>query len=386
MKARGKGPKRRRRRSRPAAGPPTPTVEHRPRRPALARWALFGLAVATFAASAWFFVLYPAERAGGQGRSVHVSLARDPSPNDLAAALAAAGLVSNPRLFALWVRATGGAHRIAEGSHLLTDDASPRELMARLERRPGGGSARVTFPEGWTRFDMARRLQDKHIVALRDFLDATTDATLLRELGIDGDSAEGFLFPATYDFSLDDEPRDVVRRMKREFDRRWDTVSRAHSASLSDVMTSAKLSVRDVVTLASLVEKEAALDDERPIIASVFLNRLRDPAFKPRRLECDPTAAYGCLVFPEKAASCAVFTGKPTAAMEHDGDNPYSTYTHEGLPPGPIANAGERSVEAAMNPAATHFFYFVARGEGRHAFSETYEAHLAAIRSGTTRR
>ncbi len=84
----------------------------------------------------------------------------------------------------------------------------------------------MTFPEGWNRFDMARRLQDKQVVPLRDFLDATTDAALLRELGVEGDSAEGFLFPATYDLPLDSDARDVVRRMKREFDRRWDILSR----------------------------------------------------------------------------------------------------------------------------------------------------------------
>jgi UPF0755 protein len=173
--------------------------------------------------------------------------------------------------------------------------------------------------------------------------------------------------------------------MKREFDRRWDLISRAHGATLNDVMTSAQMTVRDVVTLASMVEKEAVADDERPIIASVFLNRMRDPAFKPKHLECDPTASYGCLVSPEKATSCAEFTGRATAAIEHDPDNPYSTYTHEGLPPGPIANPGARSLEAAMSPASSHFFYFVARGDGRHAFSETYQAHLAAVRAAGAR-
>jgi UPF0755 protein len=145
-------------------------------------------------------------------------------------------------------------------------------------------------------------------------------------------------------------------------------------------MTSASLGVREVVTLASMVEKEAAVDDERPIIASVFLNRLRDPAFHPKRLECDPTASYGCLVAPEKAASCAGFTGKATAAIEHDPDNLYSTYTHEGLPPGPIANPGARALEAVMAPAITHYFYFVAKGDGHSTFSETYEAHAGAVR------
>ncbi|MDP9036717.1 MAG: endolytic transglycosylase MltG, partial [Myxococcota bacterium] len=249
-----------------------------------------------------------------------------------------------------------------------------------LERRSGGGSAKVTFPEGWTRFDMARRLQEKHVVALREFLDATTDAELMRELGIEGESAEGFLFPATYDLTLDGDPADVVRRMKREFDRRWESASQAHSATLTDVMTSAGLTVRDVVTLASMVEKEAAVDDERATIASVFLNRLRDPAFRPKHLECDPTASYGCLVAPERAASCATFSGKATAAIQHDPNNPYSTYTHEGLPPGPIANPGVKSLDAAMNPAVTRYFFFFARGSGRHTFSETYESHLAAVR------
>jgi UPF0755 protein len=356
---------------------------------ALARWtgrgrvAALAVALVSFTASLWFFVLYPTSPGPGDGRPVEIVVVRDPSPGGLASALAAAGVISSPRLFALWVRASGGTAGVAPGRHLLTDDASPRELMARLERRASATTARVTFPEGWNRFDMARRLQDKHVVSLRDFLDATVDPDLLRELAIDGDSAEGFLFPATYDLPLDSDPRDVVRRLKREFDRRWDILSRSRGASLNDVMTSAKMTLRDVVTLGSMIEKEAVADDERPIIASVFLNRLRDPAFKPKRLECDPTAAYGCLVAPERAPTCADFTGKATAPIEHDPENPYSTYTHEGLPPGPIANPGARSLEAAMAPATTHFFFFVARGEGRHAFSETYEAHLSAIRGAS---
>ena len=376
----GKATKRRRKRRKTADGAPP----GRPPPPAtgrmLGRWALIGLALVAFAASTWLFLLYPAERGPGEGRAVEIVLPPSPGASDLAALLAGAGVVGSPHLFALWVRATGGTGDVVEGTHFLTDDATPRELMARLERHSGGGSVRVTFPEGWTRFDMARRLQDKRVVSLREFLLATTDPALLHDLGVSGDTAEGFLFPATYDLSLDSDPREVVRRMKHEFDRRWDIVSHAHSATLNDVMTSASLGVRDVVTLASMVEKEAAVDEERPIIASVFLNRLRDPAFHPRRLECDPTASYGCLVAPDKAASCAGFTGKATAAIEHDPDNPYSTYTHEGLPPGPIANPGARALEAVMAPAVTRYFYFVAKGDGHSTFSETYEAHSGAVR------
>jgi UPF0755 protein len=377
-------PKRRKRR--PAGNPPplapagTPPRPRGGRRFDLRRAAAVTVLAAAMAASVWLFVLYPSSRGPGQGLAFEIVVVRNPTPAGLAAALAGAGAISNPRLFALWLRVSGGTGTVAPGKHLLTDDASPRELMARLERRVSATTVRVTFPEGWNRFDMARRLEDKHVAALRDFLDATTEPALLRELGIEGDSAEGFLFPATYDLALDSDAREVVRKLKREFDRRWDLLSRTRGASLNDVMISAKMNVRDVVTLASMIEKEAVLDDERPIIASVFLNRLRDPAFKPKHLECDPTAAYGCLVAPEKATSCADFAGKATAPIEHDPNNPYSTYTHEGLPPGPIANPGARSLEAAMAPATTRYFFFVARGEGRHAFSETYEAHLSALR------
>ena len=384
-------PKRRRRKASKARGD-TPST--RPKAPPSgkrggpsARRIATGLAAAlgfaALAAAVWLFVVYPSSRGPGQGHGVEVVIVRDPTSAGLASSLASAGVVSSPRLFALWVRATGGTGSVVVGKHLLADDASPRELMARLERRASAGTAHVTFPEGWNRFDMARRLQERQVVPLRDFLDATTDPALLRDLGIEGDSAEGFLFPATYDLAFDSDARDVVRRMKREFDRRWDLLSRARGSSLNDVMTSARLGIREVVTLASMVEKEAVADDERPIIASVFLNRLRAPAFRPKHLECDPTASYGCIVAPDRATTCADFTGKATAPIEHDPNNPYSTYTHEGLPPGPIANPGARSLEAAMAPATTHYFFFVARGEGRHAFSETYESHLGALKAAS---
>ncbi|HEV3193852.1 MAG TPA: endolytic transglycosylase MltG, partial [Polyangiaceae bacterium] len=326
--------RRRKRRRKAAAIPLAPSVTASLRRRYGARnWLLAVGVLLTCAPLGWLFVLYPLERGPGEGRAAEVVVPHNPSPHDIAATLAAAGVVARPHLFALWMRLTGGAHWVVEGHHLVTDDASPRELLARLERRGASATARVTFPEGWTRFEMAHRLEEKHVVTLRSFLNATSDASLMRELGLEGDSAEGFLFPATYDLPLDSDGRDIVRRMKREFDRRWDLLSRAHSASLTDVMSSAGLSVHDLVTLSSMVEKEAAVDDERPIIASVFLNRLRDPSFRPKHLECDPTASYGCLVAPERAPSCADFSGKATAAIQHDRDNPYSTYTHEGLPP-----------------------------------------------------
>ena len=351
------------------------------RRPPVAWAATLAFGFVAFVASTWFFVVYPSGRGPGAGQAVEVFIPPSSDATELARILSASGVLSDARLFTLWLRATGGTQAVVPGTHLLTDDASPGEILARLERHPGGGTAHVTFPEGWTRFDMARRLQEKHVVSLRAFLEATTDARLLAELGIEGDSAEGFLFPSTYDLPLDEDAGDVVRRMKHEFDRRWDILARAHSASLTDVMTSAGLDVRKVVTLASMVEKEAVVDDERPLIASVFVNRLRDTSGNFKRLECDPTASYGCLVAPEKAASCAGFTGKATGSIEHDPDNLYSTYTHPGLPPGPIANPGTKSLEAAMAPASTRYVFFVAKGDGRSTFSETREDHEKAVKT-----
>lgn len=136
--------------------------------------------------------------------------------------------------------------------------------------------------------------------------------------------------------------------------------------------------------LASIIEKEAAVDEDRPLIASVFINRLMDPEFKTHRLQSDPTSSYGCVAWPGEAPSCSDFAGKPTPAMNRDPKNRYSTYTHAGLPPGPISNPGTKSLEAALAPPTTRYLYFVATGGGRHTFSETFDAHNDAIQRGRT--
>jgi UPF0755 protein len=306
----------------------------------------------------------------------------DESASSLAEKLAAAGLVSSPRSFALYVWVSGGVGGVVKGTHLLGDDATPSELLARLERANGSGHTKVTFPEGWTRFDMAKRLHEKRVCTLRAFLDATANADLLKELRIEGDSAEGFLFPSTYELAFDSDAAEIVRRMKGEFDRRYVTIEQKYESGVLDLSHEPlKFGTREIVTLASMVEKEAAVDEERPLIASVFLNRLRDADFKPKILQCDPTAGYGCLVTPD-LASCAGYAGKITPAVNGDPQNRYSTYKHEGLPPGPISNPGAKSIAAVMNPANTRYFYFVAKGEGRHTFSETYGAHSQAVRDG----
>lgn len=350
----------------------------------LVRWGLVLAGLALLGVALFLLVAFPASHGPGGGRDVELDVPGGESTDVLVGRLAAAGLTDSPRLFGIYLRVTGGAGRVVPGVHLVTDDLPPGDLMARLERTTSAGHVRVTIPEGWTLYDIARRLQAMHVCTVRAWVDAVKSPPLLAELHLGGDSAEGFLFPATYDLAPDSAAPDVVRRMKAEFDKRYAVLVGKHDPGVLDLETSLHWGTREIVTLASMVEKEAAVDDERATIASVFLNRLRDPTFSAtsgKFLQCDPTAGYGCLAEPERAPSCLGYTGKITHDVVADAANLYNTYKHEGLPPGPISNPGARSIEAVLAPATTHFFYFVARGEGRHTFSETYAGHTAAIRA-----
>lgn len=340
---------------------------------------VFVIVGATIAALAsYVFVVFPNRHGPGQGRDVEIVVAPDEPRASVADKLERAGLVRSPFVFGLWLRLT--APRFAAGRHLLTDDASAQELVRRLERLGMASRAKVTIPEGWNRFDIARRLRALHVAPDDAFVDATQDRELLTELAIDADSAEGYLFPATYDLPRDMDAKDVVRRMKAEFDRRFAQLEQNHRLGRLQLEATLGWGRREIVTLASMVEKEAAVDDERPIVASVFLNRLRDASFKKKVLQCDPTAGYGCLVLKAQVPSCAGYAGKITHAMNADPLNLYSTYAHEGLPPGPIANPGMKSLQAVLAPAQTKYLYFVARDGRRHTFSETLDDHNAAVR------
>ncbi|HVJ93597.1 MAG TPA: endolytic transglycosylase MltG [Labilithrix sp.] len=326
----------------------------------------------------YLLIFYPSSSGPGSGKAVEVVIERGASPSALAAKLDEAGLLRSPHIFSLYARFVGV--RASPGVHLLTDEASPYELIRRIEREGHATRVKVTIPEGWNRFDIAKRLQTLHVSWSQGFLDATANTDLLREIGVDGDTAEGFLFPATYELSLDSDPKDVVRRLVSEFDRRFIQLEQNHRLGRAQLEGSLGWGRREIVTLASMVEKEAAVDEERPIIASVFLNRLRDPSFKRKVLQCDPTSSYGCLALRDRIPSCVGFAGKPTHAINMDPLNPYSTYVREGLPPGPIGNPGAKSLAAVLAPASTKYLYFVVRGDRRHAFSETLEDHNSAVK------
>jgi UPF0755 protein len=169
-----------------------------------------------------------------------------------------------------------------------------------------------------------------------------------------------------------------VRRLVRNVRRRLAPVLAEHQSTLDALRAELGWGAHQVLTLSSIVEKEARLAAERPVIAGVFLNRLRDPSFKPKRLQADPTVSYGCLVAPALASCAAAANRQITRAMLADGDNPYNTYRREGLPPGPIANPGLAAVRAVLAPAAHDYLYFVARGDGAHTFSRNLDDHHVA--------
>jgi len=211
----------------------------------------------------------------------------------------------------------------------------------------------VTVPEGWTMFDIANELDHQGICSRADFLAAAHDTSLISDLAPHATSLEGFLFPSTYEFTRHTTCEEVAQRMVADFRTEWESLDPA------DTPHPAGLTTEQVVALASLVERETPNAEERPLVAGVFYNRLA----RGYPLQCDPTVQYAMEMDGE--------TVRDVKPSDLRVDSPYNTYEHRGLPPGPIANPGEASLQAALNPAHTNYLYFVANGRGGHFFSST---------------
>jgi UPF0755 protein len=358
-----------------------------PRRPSKRRSVLWlglaaALASAVLAGTATILVWAMLEPEA-PNRAVLVQFRGDEGAEETAARLAELGLVTRPGLFSIYMGWFAPSVHVAGGEHLLRAGLSPRRLLQRIGRLPSRPSVRVSLPEGYSSFQIADRLQERDVCGARAFLRAAGDAGLLESLGILGPSAEGYLFPASYDFLVDSDPAQIIKQLVAELRKRLARVDARSGGGLARLERQRGWKEREVLTLASMVEREAAVKEERPLIASVFFNRLDDQNFRPLgMLQSDPTAAYGCQSAPAVAPSCAGFTGKVSPEILRDAANPYNTYRHAGLPPGPIANAGEDAMFAVLSPAQSSFLYFVADGRGRHRFSRNFEEHRRAIGQG----
>jgi UPF0755 protein len=352
------------------------------RRRRIARALIFALAALVafaLAALGWLGIVYPKTAGPGRGREVSISIAPGEAIDSVAERLHRARAIERPSLFVVYARLLGADHHLRTGSVMITDDMTPRDVLQRIAIGFGEASVRVTIPEGFDRFDIAARLERWGICSAAEFLRASEDRALLDDLEIEAPSAEGYLFPDTYRIEQNIGGEAAVRLLVENFHARVDPIADEESDSIAAMRRELGWDRHRALILASIVEKEAAVEDERPTIARVFMNRMVAPGFSPRRLQADPTVSYGCRAHPT-IASCAARPGRAiTRAMLADRENPYNTYRHEGLPPGPICNPGLASIRAVLRAERHDYLYFVARGRGRHTFSATLDEHNAAV-------
>jgi UPF0755 protein len=294
-------------------------------------------------------------RAFGSGTFVEIE--RGMSSRDIAKLLAERGVVRSPWAF-LVVRLAHPRARLQAGEYRFDSAETPWQVFGKIER----GEVyyeELTIPEGSNMFDIAALLEHSDTIRPDAFLRAAADPSLIRDLDPLASNLEGYLFPSTYRVTHKTTARQLCRAMITEFRRQWNALG-GESQSVQ---------IHRLVILASLVEKETAVPQERPLVAAVFSNRLREDM----PLQCDPTTVYAAIL---ENRYRGVIHRSDLASL-----NPYNTYAHAGLPPGPIANPGASSLAAALHPAKTDFLYFVAKadGTGSHQFSATLMEHEKAV-------
>ena len=279
------------------------------------------------------------------------------SSRAIAEKLASQGVVRSPWAF-LAVRLLHPRAGLQAGEYRFAGQATPLQVYAKI-RRGEIFYEEFTIPEGSNIFDIAALLKNSDTVNAQAFLKAASDPATVRDLDPQAPSLEGYLFPSTYRVTHKTTARQLCRQMTDEFRKQWKALGGSQQADKT----------HQIVTLASLVEKEAAARNERPQVASVFLNRLR----LSMALQCDPTTVYAALL--ENRYKGVIHKSDLASA------SPYNTYAHVGLPPGPIANPGLLSLQAALFPADTNYLYFVAKpgNVGSHNFSSTLAAHEKAV-------
>lgn len=277
-------------------------------------------------------------------------------------------LIANPLLFRLLSRYYGVSEHLAAGEYELSPSMTTAEILNRLNRGLVHTTT-VTLIEGWRMEEIAQALEKKGAFPAAAFRKAAGESYegAFLPTTASGSRLEGYLFPDTYVIRAGVQPHEFIRDMLENFGRRVSPLTRAESPP-------SELTLHEVVTLASIVEREAALPEERPVIAAVFLNRIHQGM----RLDADPTLQYA-VAPPPVDGQPTIFWKKDLTNADKQIPSPYNTYRYAGLPPGPICNPGLASIKAVLQPAAVDFLYFVARGDGSHAFARTYEEHLENV-------
>ena len=285
-----------------------------------------------------------------------VFIERGMSRRAIAERLEAAGVLASRWPF-LGYAALNSRRTLKAGEYLFERSLSPVEVFDKLVR----GEVRLyalVIPEGLTRWDIADRVAAAGLAPRDEFLQATENAALIRDLAPGAENLEGYLFPDTYFFAKPSHPDVIVQTMVRQFRRVYGRLAEGDSDPRA-------LTPHQLVTLASLVEKETAVAEERGLVAAVFHNRLR----KKLILACDPTVIYA-----ERLAKGGSWDGRINVS-DLQRNSPYNTYRHAGLPPGPIASPGRAALAAALHPPASKYLYFVSDTQGGHFFAATSGEH-----------
>jgi UPF0755 protein len=343
-------------------------------------WLIFVAALGTAGWFAWA-LLAPTEPTG----QVFVMLRPGYSARHIAAELKGAGIIRSEDAFVIWHYAHPG-RSLKAGEYLFDKSANMLEVQKRLQRGDVYFHT-VIVPEGFTMFDIARAVEAAGLGPAGDFLKtAQSDTALISDFAPQAHSLEGYLFPDTYEFSRMMTTHEMAAAMVKQFRQVARQISlipstgdatqaRLRQARLRVVAkpappdpqagasTGAPIGVERTVVMASIVEKETAVAEERPLVASVYYNRLA----KNIALDADPSIIYAELL-----------AGTYQGALHHDDmqfQSPYNTYRNTGLPPGPIGNPGRSALEAAMHPAQSDYYYFVADAQGHHRFARTIEEH-----------
>jgi UPF0755 protein len=303
-----------------------------------------------------YFYRIPHQSSDFKGQTKYLFVRKGESINDIAQNLFQIGAISSKSNFVFFAKAFRKANHIKIGRYAIKPNNSIANILGGIVR---GESVPydITIPEGLTIAQVANILESEVEIDPREFHEAVCDQRFLDSLKISARNLEGYLAPSTYNVYFSENPRRVVSRMTSHF---FESLPDSFSIKACRL----GLTVNQAVTLASLVEKEARLDDERNLIAAVYLNRLR----KGMKLDCDPTVIYAMGGL-----------SRPLVRADLDFDSPYNTYLNLGLPPGPISNPGVKALEAAVNPASVGYLYFVAKGDGSHVFSYTLDDHNNAI-------
>ena len=289
-------------------------------------------------------------------KPIQLKIAPGMSSQTIANQLAHKKLIHNPWAFLLAAHLSGVTHRLQVGSYRLSGSMSIPQIIDHLKT----GKVithQFVVPEGLTVVQTGKLWEKAGFGTAAAFNQATSNPKWQLNYNVEGKPLEGYLFPNTYQFPDGATPQVIIQIMLDEFERRW-------MAEFTEEAKSLGFSRHEIITLASIIEAEARVPDERPLVSAVFHNRLRHGW----KLQADPTALYG-LGNPDR----------PPRAADLRVDSPYNTYLYKGLPPGPICNPGMASILAALRPDSVDYMYFVAIGDGRHHFSKTLREHQNMI-------